>query len=264
MRTFVIADAHGYPELIQNALRHGGFEPGRDAFVYAGDLVDRGPDATGCIALVEAYATEVLFGNHDVAALLDLEVYPQNAESPGFRSFFREKALTPEWSRAWKVATCIEGVLITHAGVSEEYERVFAEECGSDPARLADHLNAIFLALVKREPPVRDWREHDMLADNGLFWFRPRPYSYLGPLPGCPQVVGHTPPLARLREDGFYMVDPCAWEWEWTGAPGWYRYAVVEAGRVRVEEGSLLDSVGPLEAKTSPRPPMEEQEFVSE
>ena len=27
MRTFVVADAHGYPELIQSALRDGGFEP---------------------------------------------------------------------------------------------------------------------------------------------------------------------------------------------------------------------------------------------
>ena len=259
MRTFVVADAHGYPGLIQSALRHGGFEPGEDDFVYAGDLLDRGPDVAGCITLVESYATEVLLGNHDVAALLELEVYPQNRESPSLRPFFREKVLDPDRSRAWKVATCVDGVLITHAGVSEKYERVFVEECGSDPARLADHLNATFVALVERQPPVRDWLEHDMLDDDGLFWFRPRPYSRLAPLSGCPQVVGHTPPLPYLEVNGFYMIDPCAWEWELTGAPGYFRYAVIESGRVVVEEGTLLDGTVPLETGTLPAWPGTEE-----
>jgi predicted phosphodiesterase len=120
MRTFVIADAHGYPELIKNALDHGGFEPGRDAFVFAGDLLDRGPDADGCIALVERHATEVIFGNHDVAALLGLPIDPQNPGSPAFGPFLREKVLADP-TIAWKAATCIDGVLITHAGVSSRY-----------------------------------------------------------------------------------------------------------------------------------------------
>lgn len=252
MRTFVIVDAHGYPELIQSALRHGGFEPGRDDFVYAGDLLDRGPDAAGCIALVESYATEVLLGNHDVAVLLDLYVYPQNPESPGFRPLFRERVLDPDRSRAWKVATCVEGVLITHAGISEDHERVFTQDCGSDPSQLADRLNATFLELAEREPPVRDWSEHEMLDDDGPFWLRPRPYSRLAPLSGCPQVVGHTPPLVDLQAQGFYMVDPCAWEWELVGRPGYLRYAVIEGGRVKVEEGTIPGDVGPVEMERQP------------
>ncbi len=252
MRTFVVADAHGHPELIRGALRRGGFESGEDDFVYAGDLLDRGPDGPGCITLVESDATEVLLGNHDVAAMLGLVVYPQNRESPGLGALFREKVLNPDRSKAWKVATCVDGVLITHAGVSEEYEQVFKEQCGSDPTRLADCLNATFLTLVERQPPVGDWFEHDMLGENGLFWFRPRPYSRLAPLPGCPQVVGHTPPLARLQEDGFYMIDPCAWEWELRGVPGYLRYAVIETGRVRVEEGTLLDEPAPLDTAVTP------------
>jgi Calcineurin-like phosphoesterase len=253
MRTFVVADAHGYPQLIQSALRHGGFKPGEDDFVYAGDLLDRGPDAAGCVALVESYATEVLLGNHDVAALLELEIYPQNEESPGFGTFLREKVLDPDRSRAWKVAVCVEGVLITHAGVSQEYQRVFVEDCEADPVRLAGRLNEIFVALVERQPPIRDWSEDDMLADNGLFWFRPRPYSSVAPLPGCVQVAGHTPPLAALEEDGFYMIDPCAWEWELTGEPGYFRYAIVEAGRVIVAEGTLLDEAAPSTPGTRPK-----------
>ena len=82
MRTFVISDAHGYPELIQEALDHGGFRPGEDGFVYAGDLLDRGPDPQGCIDLVERYATEVLLGNHELAVLLGFIVYPQICGEP--------------------------------------------------------------------------------------------------------------------------------------------------------------------------------------
>src|SRR5665811_2104756 len=72
-RTFVISDAHGYPELITAALEHGGFRPGTDAFVYAGDFVDRGPDVQGCLEVIETQATEVLVGNHEHLGRLALD-----------------------------------------------------------------------------------------------------------------------------------------------------------------------------------------------
>jgi hypothetical protein len=239
-RTFVISDAHGSPELIQNALDHGGFVPGGDSFVYAGDLLDRGPDAEHCIALVERHATEVLLGSHDVAAMLDFNVFPQNPESLDFKPLLTEKVLASDRSRAWKVATCVEGVLITHAGISQHYSEIFVEKCRSDPARLAKRLNREFRALVAREPRVRDWYDHDLLGDLGPFWYRPWPYSDLRPLPGCVQVAGHTPPLGHMEGTGFHMIDPTSYdEWEDRGR---YRYAVIEGGVVRVEEGTLTAS----------------------
>lgn len=237
MRTFVISDAHGCPEIILNSLEHGSFDPGQDSFVYAGDLLDRGEDAQGCIALVERYASEVVLGNHDVAALLGFYVFPQNPESPGFRDFFRDRVLIADRAKAWKAATSVEGVLITHAGVSEDYDRVFREECGSDPARLAGRLNGAFRAVVEREPRVGDWREHELLGDCGPFWFRPWPYSHLLPLSDCPQVVGHTPPLDNVDIDGFHMIDPSSFNG--SEDPGRYRYAIIEEGTVKVEEGTL-------------------------
>ena len=82
-RTFVISDAHGYPEIIENALEHGDFRPGIDGFVYAGDFVDRGPDARGCLDLIERYATEVLVGNHELAVLAGFPLFEQTPESRG-------------------------------------------------------------------------------------------------------------------------------------------------------------------------------------
>ena len=235
MRTFVISDAHGYPELIKNALAHGGFDPLCDAFVYAGDLVDRGPDPEGCIELIERYAAEVLVGNHDVGVLLDLPIFPQESRGSGLRLFLRQKVLAA--SSAWRVATAVEGVLITHAGVSSHYDWVLQEECQGDPARLAGLLNATFVAAVEREPQVREWDDHPILSEDGPLWFRPRPYSYLLPLAGRAQVVGHTPPIPELEPLDFYMIDPCAFEG--MADPGRYRYAVIQAGCVRVEEGRL-------------------------
>jgi len=239
MRTFVISDAHGCPELIQNALRHGGFEPGVDAFVYAGDLLDRGPDGKGCIAIVERYATEVLLGNHDVAAVFGLDVFPQDPGSPAFGPFLAGKVLSSERSRAWKAATCVEGVLITHAGVSEEYQETFLVDCRSDPVRLAERLNDGFRDLVARKSLIRDWDDHPLLGGLGPFWFRPWPFSYLRPLSGCIQVAGHTPPLEAVDIVDFYMIDPTSWE-EWPD-PLRFRYAIIEQGAVRVHAGVLTD-----------------------
>jgi hypothetical protein len=240
MRTFVISDAHGYPELIQNALDHGGFRPDEDGFVYAGDLFDRGPDPGGCIDLVEDHATEVLMGNHDVAVLLDYVVYPQEPENRGFRPLLIDKVLNAGPSAAWKAATCIDGVLITHAGVSEAYEWVFQEECQSDPEHLAKHLNQAFLIALRGEFETGEYDEQGILGDDGPTWFRPRPYTRLLPLAGIRQVVGHTPPVPELESCDFHMVDPCAF----LGMEnlGRFRYAVIEDGWVRVEEGTLLGS----------------------
>jgi hypothetical protein len=84
-RTFVLSDAHGYPNVIEEALEHGGFLPGRDEFVYAGDLLDRGPDPEGCLDVVQRYATTVLVGNHEMAVLLDFDMWGTDPESRRFR-----------------------------------------------------------------------------------------------------------------------------------------------------------------------------------
>jgi Calcineurin-like phosphoesterase len=237
MRTFVISDAHGYPELIKNALDHAGFQPGKDAFVYAGDLLDRGPDPEGCIELVDLHATEVLLGNHEVGVLLDFAVYPRTPESSACRQVLFDRVLNADPGIAWKAAACVEGVLVTHAGVSTQYERLFREECQGDPALLAARLNASLLAAIRRELETGYREEDGILGDDGPTWFRPPPYSDLPPLLGLRQVVGHTPPLPRLEQAGFHMVDPCVW----LGMEdlGRFRYAVIEGGQVCVEEGTL-------------------------
>lgn len=237
MRTFVISDAHGYPELIQNALDYGGFRPGEDEFVYAGDLLDRGPDPEGCIELVDRFATEVLLGNHEIGVMLDFAVYPRTLESFACRRVVFDRVLNADPGSSWKAATCVEGVLVTHAGISSEYERAFREECQGDPSLLAAYLDQTLIAAIRHELETGDWAEDGILGDRGPTWFRPRPYSSLLPLSGLRQVVGHTPPMPEFEEAGFYMVDPCAFMG--MDDPGRFRYAMIEDEEIRVEEGTL-------------------------
>jgi hypothetical protein len=246
-RTFVASDAHGYPALIQNALDHGGFRAGVDGFVYAGDLLDRGPDPEGCLELVECYVTEVLLGNHELAVLLDFAMCGQDSWSRRFRQFLLDKVLSTDQADAWKVAACVGGVLITHGGLSSGYEALLGDDLEKTPARLAERLNRQFLAAVRQELQTGEWDPNGILGDHGPLWFRPRPYSDLLPLAGIKQVVGHTPPLPELAALDFHMTDPCAF----LGMrdAGRYRYAVIEGGAVRVEDGSL----GEVVARPRPR-----------
>jgi len=179
----------------------------------------------------------VLVGNHELAILVGTPLFEQTPESPLFRPVLREKVLTCTRETAWKVATVVDGVLLTHAGVSETYERVFAKECQGDPTRLAAYLNRQFLVAVRRELLTGERDQLDLLGVDGPVWFRPRPYSSQLPLAGVTQVVGHTPPEPQLEMGGFFMVDPCVFR----GVPdtGRYRYATIQDGRVQVREGTL-------------------------
>lgn len=248
MRTFVISDAHGHPEVIRAAFAHGGFEPGRDRFIFGGDFLDRGTEAQSCLELIELYADEVLLGNHDLAVLLDTPVWPQEPDSPGFRPVLMEKVLHAEPARAWKAVTAVEGVLVSHAGICARYGRVFREACHEEPSLFAETLNAAFRDVVRERlgsgeegwdrSAARSADELGLLGDYGPFWFRPPPWTHARPLAGVTQVAGHSPAMAGLAKDGFYMIDPGVWVGEF-GEPLMFRYAVIEGGRVRVEEGEI-------------------------
>ncbi len=141
--------------------------------------------------------------------------------------------------------TVVDGILISHAGISGAYDELW-DEVDHDPERLAAQLNGLFSQAVRQELETGEWDDDGILADKGPLWFRPYEYNELQPLAGVTQVVGHTPPIEKLEDEGFFMVDPCA---HWGGGAA-YRYAVIEGGRVRVERGTLE---GPLVSPPSPR-----------
>ena len=240
-RTFVLSDAHGYPELVRNALEHGGFDPDRDRLVYAGDLLDRGPDPQGCLDLLEENAAEVLFGNHELAVLLGLPIADQDAASAGFGALLEARALAAEPGSRWKVASCVQGVLISHAGVSSRYAQVWAGRCRRDPRLLVSYLNRTFVDAIGADDGAEQERIRGILGDEGPLWFRPERSARRIPLPGVVQIAGHTPPEVIEGTSGvlhgFHLIDPHTYRG--LGDSRRYRYALIENGRVRVEQGTL-------------------------
>jgi hypothetical protein len=253
-RIIVISDAHGYPELISNALQHSGFRAGEDVLIYAGDFVHRGPAAAECVAIVEGCGpladspldprpgdVIVLWGNHDIAVLRGTFAYPSSPPADELRPLFRARFD----DEAWRLAGCVGEVLITHAGISTEYAADW-QACGRDPRALAARLERDFRNCVTYlleagagsvNPPI--------LGNLGPLGYRPslEPRDKL--LPGLVQVVGHTPgggvTARSLRADGMFMVDPDVLKGLRPEDSGRFRYAVIEGGAVHIEEGVLAD-----------------------
>ena len=182
----------------------------------------------------------MLWGNHDLAVLLERFVYPCSGESKELRPLFAERFR----SGAWQMAACVDDVLITHAGVSSDYAPLW-QACGRDPARLAERLNEEFRTIVEFLLATgRTDVNPPLLGNSGPLWFRPPNESPECLILGLRQIVGHTPcrfpgKVMALREAGVYLIDPDVLGGLPPGERSKYRYAVVHGRQVRVEEGRL-------------------------
>lgn len=63
-RDFVIGDMHGSYSCFENLIRHIGFDPITDRMFSVGDLIDRGPDSTNCLALIREPWFHTVICNH--------------------------------------------------------------------------------------------------------------------------------------------------------------------------------------------------------
>ncbi len=163
-RTIVVSDAHGHVELIDNALADARFDSAHDFLVYAGDLVDGGSRIKGgedCLERLQANGALILWGNHDVAALLDYSIDGQDRDTrPHFTKRFAPYFHGDGVDR-WRLAACVQGVLITHGGVSSDYQHDFDGDGDGnggrrrDPYALVERINAEFDAAAERQQADR-------------------------------------------------------------------------------------------------------------
>lgn len=63
-RTIAIGDVHGCAREFEKLLKKINPQAG-DRILQVGDLINKGPDSTACIALARAYQIETLMGNHE-------------------------------------------------------------------------------------------------------------------------------------------------------------------------------------------------------
>ena len=247
--TLVVSDVHAFPEFLENALRRSGFRAGVDHLVFAGDLLDRGRQPGACLERLDELSAEMLIGDHDHATMLGYFIGEQSPASRGYR-----RALLRRFSSgALSLVTHVDGVLISHAGLSRAFALDFAA-VGCDPARLAQLLNEEFRRDLKRQLSLgMQQPEPRTLDGHSPMWLRVDDAD-VGPerlLDVIEQIAGHTTPSvfrhwteADFRAAGLYLIDPGSYGLGSLDHPRHYRYGVIRGGVVSVEAGTTDAGTG--------------------
>jgi bis(5'-nucleosyl)-tetraphosphatase (symmetrical) len=81
MRTIVIGDVHGCIDELHELLAKLAPRAGEDRLIFAGDLVDRGPEPRACVRLVRELGAEAVLGNHEEKMLRWLRREREQRES---------------------------------------------------------------------------------------------------------------------------------------------------------------------------------------
>jgi len=180
---FAIGDIHGRSDLLDALLQQAAREPHRASrrIIFTGDLVDRGPDSLGALALaaqanarIDADETIALMGNHEIlmrlaldpstppkSAMDALSVWVGNGGEAVIEELLgpaapwgnarrllralREAAPPPvlDWLAALKAHAFSGGVLFVHAGVNPtiQLEEFLAEPWDAPLASLDEDLH---------------------------------------------------------------------------------------------------------------------------
>jgi hypothetical protein len=238
--TLVVSDVHAFPEFLENALRRSGFRAGVDHLVFAGDLLDRGGQPGACLERLDELRAEMLIGDHDHATMLGYFIGEQSLASRGYR-----QALLRRFSGgALGLVTPVNGVLISHAGLSRAFAPDFAA-VGRDRVHLARLINEEFRRDLERQLSLgMQQPEPRTLDGHSPMWLRVDDTD-VGPerlLDGIEQIAGHTTPSvlrhwteADFRAAGLSLIDPGSYGLGSRDHPRHYRYGVIRGGIVSVE-----------------------------
>lgn len=214
-RCLILADCHARPELITNALNHARYDPDKDRFLFAGDLLDIGFHPEECWTLLRRNKAEFLWGNHEMAVHLGKHIGPQDYYS--FEFYKKMEKDARKESIKFSVAAVHDNVLITHAGLSSQFcDRIM------DVEKITN--------VINKTSFERLW-----LGDSPL-WYRPSAQSIHK---GIVQVCGHTPPDYVFRNGpikDLYVVDP--YTKNGFDDKGRFRYATIEDGQVKIEDSN--------------------------
>lgn len=122
-RTLIVGDVHGCTGELEALLEHVGFDGGGDHLVLVGDLVVRGPDSVGTLALARRLGARVARGNHENKLLAWRsegkrlgDEHARVAESLGEEDWAQLEAM-PLWLDLPE-----HGLRVVHAGVLPEVE----------------------------------------------------------------------------------------------------------------------------------------------
>ncbi|MCT4710489.1 metallophosphoesterase [Enterobacteriaceae bacterium H11S18] len=70
---YIVGDLHGCLSKMVSQLKAHHFDPWQDLIISVGDVIDRGPDSPGCLALLDKRWFRAVRGNHEEMAVDALE-----------------------------------------------------------------------------------------------------------------------------------------------------------------------------------------------
>lgn len=123
-RTLIVGDVHGCTGELETLLEQVGFAEGSDRLVLVGDLVARGPDSLGTLALVRRLGARAVRGNHEnkLLAWRRRQDEPLGAEHARVAQALRDE----DWGQLEAMPLWLDlpehGVRVVHAGVLPDVE----------------------------------------------------------------------------------------------------------------------------------------------
>jgi hypothetical protein len=106
-RRVFVGDVQGCREPLERLLTAVGFRPRVDRLLPVGDLVNKGPDSPGTLALLMELGAEPVLGNHDLHWL---------------RKARGQDPAQCAWLRAQPVARVFDDVIMVHAGLHPAWD----------------------------------------------------------------------------------------------------------------------------------------------
>ena len=195
-RWYVIGDIHGRCDLLDALVSaidsdDAAATPASSTVVLLGDLVDRGPESAGVVAVARAWerrrAVRLLAGNHEemfLDSFDDLEMLRHFLRHGG-----RETILSYGLDRAGYDAMTLEEVQAEMARIVPEEDRAFLR-AGEEMIAVGDYL--LVHAGINPEVPLEEQRRSDLL------WIRER---FLRHNDGFGAVVVHGHTIVDAVED---------------------------------------------------------------
>lgn len=204
MKTFVIGDVHGRCAQLHGLLGMIPRHDGEDTLVFLGDLIDRGPDAPGCVDLVMKMCKEnperviCLRGNHEQMLLdfiegsANLWITPVTGGERTFEQYVQKRLQVDKEQDLENARRDVE------KSVPAEHLDFF----NSLPYFHEDEYAIYVHAGLELEKHPRE------TSPQALLWMRDM--SFYKNYRGKPCIFGHTPTpllplLGRLGRHGIYM-----------------------------------------------------------
>ncbi len=208
-RTLIIGDVHGCAAELEALL--AAFAPGpEDRLLAVGDLINRGPDSAGVLALARRHRIRPVLGNHEQRLLAGwLSGNPDVLRERDKPTFAQLRPEDWDWIAGWPHVLRIPSLntLVVHGGFAPD--RPWHEQ---DPGLVTriQVLDARGLPARRADAPAgRPWAEAWRGPEHVVYGHTPRPQPLEHPFAtgidtGC--VYGHALTALSLPERRFYSV----------------------------------------------------------